>query len=338
MIEAIPLSVWNVLIPLALALGLDFFLVVLAIGLLPMVPGMEDLPGHLELLSTPPVFAASAALYLSGWGMERHRFTLLFWQSANMVVRAVGASLLATLVVAEMGMLAQALAGLTVGALACGVQALRMGWGTVLDHGEGPIPRRPVRAAAEDALAAGALWVAVLSPPPWGVVAALGLLLPAFLTAGPAFRAAAFSIPLLRGVALSTGGGTGWTSPDRFPRWLRGSLARDNDPISFGLRGCRAALSGGGAIGRFRTGWLVISGSGPTFSFRTLTRVWDADLSDASLLTSERRSDLILLRFADGDRLVVPRGGPGLNAVRAEFGHREPLTRESGVYTFHPST
>ncbi len=310
---------WMILLPFALAIGLDVYLVLLLIPLFPLFPGVDGMPGELGLLESRWTMGAAAVLYLAGWCMERHRFSLLLWQSLNFPVRIVAAGLLTLLLFPQSGGWEAGSAALLAAGIAGTTQALRMGWGTVLDHGEGPIPRRPFRAAVEDTVALGLVWLALLADPRWGATATLLLFLPALVFGAPAFRAARFTWPLLRGVALSLGGGEGWRPPHRFPVWLRRTLKAGTDPLAQGLRGTSAALAGSGQIGPFRDGWLVISGEGPALLYRSATRIWEVPLGDIRLEGLQRRSDLLLLRFEDGDRLLVPRGGPGADALAAEF-------------------
>jgi hypothetical protein len=310
---------WWVLIPLAVALGLNLYLVLLGLVLLSHVPGAATPPGDLGSLSGPWAAVAAAGLYGLGWLAGRSRPGLLAWETLHLIVTSVAAGLLGLLVFHERGGAEAWAAALVSAGIAGGVHGLRLGWGTLLEHLRTRVPKPPARSLGEGALALGLLWAA-LHHPETGSILAGAILLALAASGAPGFRAARFTRHLLRGLGRSLIGDVAWRRGRALPVWIRRSLRRSGASDAIGPRGVPAGLLGVAGAGLFRDGWLVVSPEGVGFHYRRLGRPWRVDLSRAEPVRGRAHEDLLRVDWRDPDgefALLLPLDAPEEEIVGA---------------------
>lgn len=310
-----PSPQWLLLVPLAVALGLDLYLALLVLAALARLPAVE-LPGAMGALGSPWIALAAAALYLAGWLVERRRVQALAWECFNLPLRPVAAALLVLLVMPPPpGTFRWELlpAGAMVVAFAAAgtVQLLRVGWGLLGVRGPGRRPGPVLRILSEDLLVV-ALLVGAFSWSP-AATAALTLLLGlALVPAAPSLlRAARFVPRLLAGKVRSLAGASDWTPFARLPGWVRRRLSSDEGSPVRGIRGVRGAVVGASDAGLLRDGWFVLGPSGPTFLHRAWRRIGEVRRFGSRPLDVRAHDEVLRVDWPDRDgrlALLLPRG------------------------------
>jgi hypothetical protein len=277
MMSAIPPE-WALVVVLAVALGLDLYLALLALvllGYLPLDPGHT---GRLGDLASPWILPVALLFFAMSWWVEGRRRLIPAWELFHVPARIVAAALLALLVLRHPGMPEPQAPAIAAGIIAGGIQVLRIGWGVILTHGVDGAPRPGTRRILEGATAVGLLLVAHIHSPRIALIGAALLLLVLLGTSLPPLRAAAFTRHLLRGQLRELIGSSEWRPHDSLPHWVRRRLV-DRAGVSIqGARGVRAALVGVADAGLFRGGWFILGPDGPSFMYRTPTGTWEVDL------------------------------------------------------------
>ncbi len=263
---------------LAIAVGINPFLTLLALSLLAQWPDPSFLPGDLRDLSSRAVLLGTALLLAVETMLETSRSVRPFHQVAGAFVRPLIAMLLTLLIFVQPPLWMS----LGLGALAAGltyfVHGVRSGTWSRWDWAE--------RSPAHPFLLRGLEWTVVMAltltavssghvSHLWalGVVVALAFLTPAGLDAFGFVRRAtwagirSFVAPL------------GFSRQRRPPRWVRRvHPISSGGEVHGGGKGWPAAALPGGPFRRLHQGWLV--GPGPSFPmlFRTAARVWKVDV------------------------------------------------------------
>lgn len=297
----------------ALALGLDLYLSLLALAVLGYLPiGLTE-PGQLEHLASPWILLAAAALYGLSWFPERHRATVLAWEAFHLPARMVAAGLLALLLLSHPGMPEVRPHVLAAAGIAGGVQLLRVGWGIILTRGMGRALRPRGRRLAEGGTGLGLLWLALVHSPLFGLAAAGVILVLLVATSVPPLRAARFTLHLLRGQLGNLVGATAWRFHERLPRWIRRRVESRAGAAVRGTRGVPAGLVGVPDAGLFRAGWFVLGPEGPVFMYRTPRQVWEVELFRGRPTLIRAHPELLRVDWRDQDgrfALFLPRSIP----------------------------
>lgn len=313
------------LVPLAVAAGLDPYLVFLFLGAAPLLGWSPGDPSVLAGFGTPAAVALAGVLYLTETGADRVPWAATVWSVVNTPVRVVASGLLCLLVVqAAPGIPGtfEALVTLSGGLLAGGVHLARTGWWLELDLEGVPGRIRLLTALVEDALVVALLFLALEQPAAGGVLALAALLVGAWrirrhLTAGIA--AHGLVVSAARGMLAQGRWRDGSALPDR----IRSATGGD-DTSAHTVRCTRAAAWGPGVPGRFRRGWLVVGLAGPAFVARDVGAVVSVSLAGtaASRVREYPLHTVVDLVLNDGRPcgVAVSREGPGPEALRQLFG------------------
>lgn len=315
------------LVPLALAAGIDLYLTLLVLGAAPTLPWWEHpLPGALGDLDHPVILVVVGGVYILELLAERRPASAVVWNAVHALIRPVSGALLASLLLHGQPVAVLVSGSLAVGALTALAHAVRSGGPILrwLDPSPAPSPR--LVSALEDVLVLG-LVVAVLDAPRLAFGAGLALIVLATPGAGTEVRAFVFAVRLTAARVLQTIRGRSWTAPDRLPAWVRSSLEDDVMAPGGGLRGARAAVVRMPELRRFVTGWVVVRGDDPAFVHRRrggvgrrveLSALRGCDVTEHDFF---RRLDL-----QNEDEQVVSIlffvNGPSKASLAAEFGLR----------------
>lgn len=319
------------LAPLAIAAGLDLYLTVLFLAVAPSLGWPSFDPAGLGPLSTLPVAALAAALYLLEMRVDRTPRAALVWNVAHTVVRPFAVILLSALLLHDLA-LPWLLAGSALaGIVALGVHTARTGWSFLLWKGNARLRTRLLASASEDVLVVALLGLS-LDLPLGGFLLSVPIIAVGLFQARAHLHAGAFAHSLLRAAVFGVFDPLGWSGPDEFPGWLRRRLEEAPADAGVSPRGTPAGISGDPEPGLFRTGWVVIRSQGPFFLMRSGGRVAALELGPArvGLVRSEMLSYSVELELDSGASytLLTRRDGPGPEALREEFGvegqHEEP--------------
>lgn len=252
------------LLPLAVAAGLQLYLTLLLLGValylgVPIQGAEVVLPP--EAL---PGLAALACLYLAEVAAELDPRTALGWHNLQLFVRPFGAGLLG---IASLP--AQPLPFLALGAAMAGTVAAFshvVAWGRSLILRLVPGKRLPplaLRAMAD--LGCVALLLLTLRSPTAGVLVGTTLLVLGLLFGGASHGATRFGWALMVDWAWGIVSPTSWVPLAELPRWARMSVGADPPR---GLRGARAATWGLVGPRAFRGGWILQTNQALLFVFR----------------------------------------------------------------------
>src|SRR5690606_29750819 len=99
----IPPELW-LLLPLAVAAGIDLYLTLLLIGAAPTLPWWTDpLPGALGDLDAPAILMVLGIVYIAEFAAERRPSSALVWNGVHALIRPVSSALLAALLLHGQG-------------------------------------------------------------------------------------------------------------------------------------------------------------------------------------------------------------------------------------------
>ena len=320
--EGLPVELL-VLLPLAVAAGIDLYLTLLLLGAAPTTPWWTlPLPGALGDLDSPGVLIMVGAFYLLEFSAERFAPAALVWNAFHAIIRPVAGALLALLLL-DGEPLALVMSGAVLaGAIASFAHAVRSGGAIVRWLGSATSPHVLLVSLVEDALVLGLVALALDAP-----LAALEVsvaLLALAAVAGPSHaRAFGFAVRLAVARVSQTLTRRRWLGPEELPAWVRRSLEGDVLAPGGGLRGSPAGVHRLPGAPRFATGWVVVRGGSPLFVYRrrrTATSVDLGPLVAEGVLESAffRRVDL---RTRAGAPACVFFGvnGPSEASLKAEF-------------------
>ena len=313
-----------VLLPLAVAAGIDLYLTLLFLGAAPTTSWWsQPLPGALGDLDSPGVLIMVGTFYLLEVSAERYATSRLVWNAFHAIIRPVAGALLALLLLdGEPPWLAFG-GAVVAGAVASFAHAVRSGGAIVRWLGSARSPHVLLVSMLEDTIVVG---LAVLSIDlPWYALG-VGVLLVggAAATAGLAHaRAFGFAVRLAVARVSQTLTQRRWMGPDEIPGWVRRAL--EDDPLApgGGLRGSPAGAHRLPGAPRFATGWIVVRGGSPLFVYRRRKAPAAVDLgplvADGVLETAFfRRVDLHTSSGAAA-RVFFGVNGPSEASLRAEF-------------------
>ena len=312
-----------VLVPLALAAGIDLYLTLLFLGAAPTTSWWsEPLPGALADLDSPEVLIMVGIFYLLEFAAERYAPSSVIWNAFHAVIRPLAGALLALLLLDGEPLLL-ALAGTVVaGLIASFAHAVRSGGAIVRWLGSATAPHALAVSMLEDALVLAIVALALDAPLVALVVS--GLILSGAAIGAPSYaRAFAFAVRLAVARVAQAVTQRRWLGPDELPPWVRESLEGDVVAPGGALRGSPAGAHRLPGAPRFATGWVVVRGGSPLFVYRGRR---DSAAVDLGPLTAEgvletsffRRVDL---RTSGGAPVCVFFGmnGPSEASLRAEF-------------------
>jgi hypothetical protein len=301
----------------ALACGINLYATVAALGIASRVGLLDALPIGLRGLEHPLVIGTALALYLVEFAVDKVPRLDSLWDAVHTVVRPAAAALLAALAFEGATPAVQAGAAAAAFTAALAAHAMKAGLRIAMRP-----ERRWLRAAlsvVEDMLAVGLAVLALHDPVMAGAAAAVALLLLA--AAGPRlWRAFVLGGRALAARLRGFFGTAAYRELPALPDALR-SLAPAHALGAAPPRALRAALSGRGA-GSFRNGWLVLSGQGPSFLYRTLLGPRRVDLSGVAVLEvrSGHWTDRVHLASTHGRfTLYLLKDGPPSDMTIAEL-------------------
>lgn len=317
----LPPELW-LLLPLALAAGIDLYLTLLVIGAAPTMPWWDHpLPGALSDLDASTILIVVGIVYILEFAAERRPTSALIWNAVHALIRPVSGALLAALLLHGQGpalVLGGALAG---GWIASFSHAVRSGGAIVRWLDPAPDPNPLLVSTLEDTLVLG-LVVASIEAPPVALGAALVLSLLAAPRALTSTRAFLFAIRFAASRVLQSFRQRTWRRADQLPPWVRATLADDIMAPGGGLRGARAAVLRMPGLPRFTTGWIVVRGDDPAFVYGRGDRQVDlGSLRAVEVVEHDFFRSLELRDEADhAVRIIFFVNGPGPAALAAEFG------------------
>jgi hypothetical protein len=312
-----------ILIPLAVAAGIDLYLTLLFLGAAPTTSWWSGtLPGALSDLDSPEVLIMVGTFYLLEFLAERYATSALVWNAFHAVIRPVAGALLALLLLDGEPLLLSLAGAVAAGAVASFAHAVRSGGAIVRWLGSATAPHVLLVSMLEDAVVLGLIALSLDVP-----IAALAI--SASLVCGAAVgfpshaRAFAFAVRLAVARVAQTLTQRRWLGPDELPPWVRDSLEGDLVAPGGALRGSPAGAHRLPGAPRFATGWVVVRGGSPLFMYRRGSESASVDLgpltAEGVLETSFfRRVDL---RTSNGGPVCVFFGvnGPSEASLKAEF-------------------
>jgi hypothetical protein len=293
-----------VLVPLALAAGIDLYLTLLFLGAAPTTPWWDHpLPGALGDLDSLGVLVTVGGFYILEFVAERFAPAALVWNAFHAVIRPLSGALLALLLLDGQS-LPVVIGGAALAAvLASLAHAIRSGAAILRWLSPAETPHVLLVSLLEDAIVLG-LVVLVLDLPRWALGLSIALLLASAPIAPSHIRAFAFTVRLAADRAFQTLAQRRWLGQDELPSWVRRALEGDVLAPGGGLRGSPAGAYRLPGAARFSTGWVVVRGGSPLFVFRKRPDLRSA--VDLGKLTTARVSDTGFFRRVD----LTPKSGP----------------------------
>ena len=297
------------LLPLALAAGVDIFLTLLVV-IAWLDPGLGGLPGVGEHPLRWAILAALAFLYLLEGGMEIRPLGGLIWHNLQLVLRPFGGALLALTL----------LDGLPIYLVLCGTLMTAvvaaffhvLSWGEKLSQFLSPGRRVSAltHSLAEDTLVLALLVLAIERP--FGAFLLSGALLVAGLLAGGSLHhLTRLGIALLWDRVWGMVSPTRWRETTELPRWIRRWSRTEG---FLGIHGLRGGAKGLPRTSAFRAGWILESGDARFFAFRTKWAPVFLSLDGYRMFPAEPSSiaSRVPLEASDGSKsaLFLQRGGP----------------------------
>ena len=313
-----------ILVPLALAAGIDLYLTLLFLGAAPTTPWWDHpLPGALGDLDSLGVLITVGAFYILEFAAERFEPAALVWNAFHAVIRPVSGALLALLLLEGQSLAIQLPGVALAAALASMAHAVRSGGAILRWLSPETSPHVLLVSLLEDAVVL-AIVVLALDLPIWAPGVSIALVLVSAPTAPSHVRAFAFAVRLAADRAFQTLAQRRWLGQEELPAWVRRSLAGDVLAPGGGLRGSPAGAHRLPGAPRFSTGWVVVRGGSPIFVYRR--RPDRQSVVDLGELVSERVSDTGFFRRVDltarGDTGVCvffSVNGPSEESLKAEF-------------------
>ena len=312
-----------VLPPLAIAAGIDLYLTLLLLGVMPATTWWsEPLPGALGDLDSLGVMVMAGGFYLLEFAAERFPTTTLVWNAFHTVIRPVSGALLALLLLDGQPPLVIATGAVLAGALASAAHSIRSGASILRWLGSSPAPHPLLTSLVEDVVVLGIVAL-VIDLPLWALAAGIVMAVGGSVGGASRVRAFIFAVRLGAGRVFQTLGARRWTNIEEFPRWVRTALEGDVMAPAGGLRGSPVGAHRLPTAPSFVPGWIVVRGDSPIFVFRrrnkiTLVELGALDAIDVVESSFFRRVDL---ERADSGRACIffALNGPSAESLRAEF-------------------
>lgn len=316
---AIP-PVLLILVPLALAAGVDLYLTLLFLGAAPALGWWDGLPGALGDLNSTGVLVMVGTFYALELATELFPSGALFWNAFHAIIRPLAGALLALLLLEGQPLAVTVPWALLAGVIASVAHATRTGGGVLFWLDSRRVPHRFLVAILEDVSVLG-LVVLVLDRPAWGLGAALLVVAATARSVGSQVRAFAFAVRLVWARVWLTLGQPRWTEPEEFPGWVRDALEGDVMAPGGGLRGSPAAGHRLPGAPRFSTGWVVVRGDTPLFVYRRRARTRRVALG---ALRAQQVAESAFFRRVElggtaSSNLYFRLDGPSRESLGAEF-------------------
>lgn len=313
-----------VLVPLAIAAGIDLYLTLLFLGAALGTPWWDPpLPGALGELDSLGVIVTVGAFYVLEFVAERYAPAGLLWNAFHAVIRPVAGALLALLLLDGQGLPIVVTGALLAAALTSLTHAVRSGSAILRWLKPSRTPHVLLVSLLEDTLVLGLLTL-VLDQPRWAL-AVSGVLVLAVIPAAPSHaRAFAFAVRLVAWRAFETLVPRRWVGQDELPIWVRRAMEQDVLAPGGGLRGSPVGAYRLPGAPRFATGWVVVRGGSPIFVHRRgadprdVVDLGDLEVRGVSETALYRRIDLAPSGGA-GACVFFSVNGPSEESLRAEF-------------------
>jgi hypothetical protein len=315
------------LVPIAVAAGVDQYLTVLLLALVPHTGLWEAaLPGALDDLGAISVLGVALGFYLLEAMAERRTGSALAWNAIHGLIRPMAGGLLVLLLLVDQPPLVQAVGVLLGGLLAFLAHGGRAGLRAIFYlRGDRRAPRA-LLSALEDILVVGLIVLSLERPLLASAVVLVGG--GVWLARAPSHvRGFHFAVALGIGRLWSMLGRVGWTSSDELPRWLRRRLSRESGGVDApAIRGTRAGACGIPGTSGFVTGWLLLRENTPFFIRRRGAASHPTGLAAVSRTSIAEDAFFRRVEFTAEGRpgfLCVPIDGPESAAIEALFPHRQ---------------
>lgn len=312
-----------ILLPLALAAGVDLYLTLLVLGAAPTTPWWSGpLPGALADLDSLGVLIMVGSFYLLEFIAERTPPVALAWNTFHAVIRPVAGILLGLLLLDGQPTAVHVGGALLAGGVASLAHAARSGRAIMRWLDSASARQGLLVSLFEDALVLGTITLA-LDRPLWALYGSLAALLLVSLGAASDVRAFFFAVRLAIDVLFESLGQHRWRGSEELPAWVREALEGDILAPGGGLRGSPVGAHGLPGAPRFATGWIVIRGGSPVFVFRWRSALGRIDLGSlrADDVVEASLFRRVKLQTAAGTASYIFFGlsGPSREALRAEF-------------------
>lgn len=313
-----------VLVPLALAAGVDLYLTLLVLGAAPTTPWWDHpMPGSLGELDSLGILITVGGFYILEFAAERFPPSALIWNAFHAVIRPLSGALLALLLLDGQSLPIVVLGAVLAAALTSLAHAVRSGGAILRWLNPAPTPHVLLVSLLEDAIVLGLLTL-VLDLPVWALGVSLVLMLLSVPGIRSHVRAFWFAVRLVTARGFQTLSVRRWLGQDELPAWVRRSLAEDVLAPGGGLRGSPAGAYRLPGAARFAIGWVVVRGGSPIFAWRTASGPRTA--VDLGPLRPQRISETEFFRRIDltgeaGRKACVffSVNGPSEESLRAEF-------------------
>ena len=312
-----------ILAPLAIAAGIDLYLTLLFLGVMPTTTWWsEPLPGALGDLDSLAVMIMLGSFYLLEFAAERFPTPTLVWNAFHTVIRPVSVALLALLLLDGQAPLVIAFGAVIAGALASAAHSIRSGASILRWLGSSPAPHPLLTSLVEDVVVLG-LVALVIDQPTWALAAGVLLAVGGPVGGVSRVRAFIFAVRLAAGRVFQTLGVRRWTNTEHFPRWVRTALEGDVMAPGGGLRGSPVGAHRLPGAPPFVPGWTVVRRDSPIFVFSKrkgvgLVELGTLQATDVVESGFFRRVDL---ERPDEGRACIffAHDGPSAERLRAEF-------------------
>lgn len=311
------------LLPLALAAGVDLYLTLLFLGAAPTI-GLWDspLPGALGDLDPPAVLIMMGTLYVMEFAAERAPGPALLWNGFHAIIRPVSGALLALLLFDGQPLPVLAGAALLGGGIASLAHGVRTGGACLRWLGAASSPSILLMSLAEDVAVIGLASLTLDRPVIAAGISALLVLLAAPFVPS-LLRAFGFSVRLVIGRVFLSFGFRRWHGTEELPQWVVDACEGDENVGPGGA--VRGSPVGGWSLPdapHFAVGWIVVHGAGPVFVRRLNGGAQSVDLTDVSLVDVEETRFFRRVELKSGSArhvLYFGRGGPSVESLRVEF-------------------
>jgi len=322
MLADLPLEIL-VLPPLAIAAGIDLYLTLLFLGVMPTTTWWSDpLPGALGDLDSLGIMVMLGGFYVLEFAAERSPSATLVWNVFHTVIRPVSGALLAFLLLDGQPPLVIATGAVLAGGLASAAHSIRSGASILRWLVSSPGPHPLLTSLVEDVTVLGIVAL-VVDQPNWALAASLVTAVGGSYGGASRVRAFVFAVRLGAGRVFQTVGARRRAPTEEVPRWVRTAIEGDAVSPGGGLRGSPVGAHQLPGAPPFVPGWLVVRGDLSIFVFRKRKGVGVVDLSvlhamDVVESGLARRVDLTGPSKARAC-ILLPLNGPSAKSLRAEF-------------------
>lgn len=268
-----------VLVPLAIAAGIDLYLTLLLLSVMPTTTWWSDpLPGVLGDLDSLGVMIMLGGFYLLEFAVERFPTAALVWNAFHTVIRPVSGALLAVLLLDGQPTLVIATGATFAGALASAAHSIRSGASILRWFGSSSGPHPLLISLVEDVIVLGVVAL-VIDQPTWALVAGFAMAVSGSFGGVSRVRAFIFAVRLGSGRVFQTLGSSRWSNTEDVPGWVRAALEGGAMLVGDGLRGSPVGAHGLPGAPPFVPGWMAVRDDSPIFVFNKRKGVALVDLS-----------------------------------------------------------